>query len=458
MSRQPSRRRSIVWTALVAVAGLIAMGCSTTPPSVPWRGADCGPPPTIASGASLYGCNLAGALLSGVDLSGADLRGAVLTGADLSGANLTGADLTGANLTGANLTGANLTEAVLAGAILIGAIFASAILSGASFDFGTVYGSKGLGGGKASGSKCTGDYCPGFNQATVDNGHPLCNPNVGAVWGDWFYVHRTEAQLAAAGKRSVVVDGSTSFAGAVFDFSDQDLPAVLLLRGINWSLADFSGAQFIDTAFGCQSGTGARFGGATFTSTGVGEHSTHWYAIDLTDSDFSASRWVGVVMSTTNFTGSNFASSEIVNWALENQLDFDGDGEPDNGYVSPYYLLNLSDTDFSFASLGLEVNPGTGHATLELSGEFDAPLSSTSFAGANLTGAHIANAVLNGADFSGVTSTGTTMTGPSLYYGANFTGDWSGSTWVGPFGFDSTTTCPDGSAYDSVTNVCLPPA
>lgn len=442
------------WTRLgrvvsVAVVAVALVGCTTGPGTPVAVGSDCGSPPTIAAGASLFGCNLSGAGLAGVDLSGADLRGAILTGADLQNANLSGADLTGANLTGANLTGANLEGAVLAGAILIGALFVNAILSGASFNFGVVYGPDGNGGGSPTGGSCSGPYCPGYNGATVDTGHPVCDPTQ--------FVHVSHADLLAYNARSVVVDGTTSFAGAVFDYSASSEPSVILLRGLAWSDADFSGATFVNANFACQQGSGARFAGATFTSTDVGDDSSHWYAVDFPNSDFSNTTWTGVVMSDVDFDGSDFHGTSISNWVLENALDFDNDGQPDDGFVPDPYLLRLDGVDFSGSQLGVDVNPGTGSALMELSGYFDTPFfSTTSWAGADLQGAVISSMLLTGADLTGVTATGATVRS-SVFDGANFSGGWSGAIWPDPavdYSFTGAT-CPDGSAYDAAAP-CLP--
>lgn len=329
-----------------------------------------------------------------------------------------------------------------------------------NFDFGTVYGPTGTGGGGPSGSSCVGTYCPGHNSANVDTGHPLCAEDVGlnGGFGEWFYVYRSPATLAAEGRRSVVVDGSTSFAGAIFDNTNQSLPSVITLRGINWSTADFSNATFINIGFGCQVGTGARFAGATFLSTGVAVDAVHLYALDFKNSDFSNTTWTGVVMSTVDLTGSDLSDSVFSNLAFEDQTDFDSDGVSDDGYVAPPYLLYLNGTNMTSVRMGLDVNPGTGSNAMVLSGEFNGnPFRSTSFAGANLTNAELANMVLRGADLSGVTATGATVWGASYFENSTFEGGWSGASWPGGSPNYSFTgaTCPDGSTYDAATP-CLP--
>lgn len=461
MNRHGSTRLRWMLTAALTVLSVLATSCATNTGggSTLWLGTDCGTSPVIAPGASLFGCNLTGLDLTGANLSGADLRGALLSNANLTGADLTNANLEGANLTGANLTNANLTGANLAGAILIGALFIGAILSGVSFDFGHAYGADGNGGGAPSGGSCVGTYCAGYNQATVDNGHPLCDPDVGAGgFGDWFFVHRTQSQLQAAGTRSVVLDGATSFKGAVFDYSNQDLPSIIQLRGISWSTADFSDATFVNAGFGCQQGTGARFSGATFTSTGIAENALHWYVVSFTDSDFSDSTWTGAVMSTIDFTGSSFAGAHISNWQTENQVDFNSDGAPDDGWVTPLYLMRLDDTDFTGARVGMDVNPGTGSAHVKLSDNFNnMGFTTVSLANANLSGAELGSLEVVGADLSGVTATGTTLHGPGFFGGANFTGGWAGANWAsGAEWYDfSGATCPDGNPYSQATP-CLP--
>lgn len=449
-------------TVALTVLSVLGTSCATDTGggTALWLGADCGTSPVIAPGASLFGCNLTGLDLTGADLSGADLRGALLSSANLTGADLTGANLEGANLTNANLTNANLTGANLAGAILIGALFIGAILSGVSFDFGHAYGSDGNGGGAPSGNSCVGTYCAGYNQATVDNGHPLCDPDVGVGgFGDWFFVHRSSGQLAAAGMRSVVLDGATSFHGAVFDYSNLELPSILLLRGISWSIADFSDTTFVNAGFGCQQGTGARFSGASFTSVGISENALHWYVVSFTNSDFSQTTWTGAVMSTIDFTGSDFSGATITNWAMENQVDFDSDGQPDRGWVWPYYLMRLDGTNFTGARIGMDVNPGTGSAAVDLAGNFtNTGFTSVSFAGADLSGATIGYLGVQGADLTNVTtSAGTTIYGPGFFGGANFTGGFTGANWAStPDWYDfSGATCPDGNPYSHATP-CLP--
>lgn len=441
-------------TTVIALVVCLAAGACAANPTSTWVGSDCGASPNLGPGASLFGCNLTGLDLSNLNLSGADLRGAVLVNANLAGSDLSGANLEGANLTGANLTGANLTGAILAGAILLGALFIGANLAGVNFDFGLVYGASGNGGGRPSGNSCVGAYCPGYNGTTVDNGHPLCSSQVGASFGEWFYVHQTEADLQTSGRRSVVIDSATSFHGATFDYSNQTLPSIVTLRGMKWSDADFSDATFINVGFGCQQATNARFSGATFTSTAVGVDASHWYVVDFKNSDFSGTTWTGVVMSDVDFSGSDFSNATISNWSLENQLDFNDDGQPDNDYPSPYHLLRLDNTNWNGARIGMDVNPGTGNDAVILSGTFNnTPFKSVSLAGADLSNSEIGYVVMSGANLTGITTNNTVIHGPGFFGGSDFSGGWVGATWTSPsvyYDF-SAATCPDTSIYDPIT-------
>ncbi len=450
------RNRLIVPLVAALCVALVGSGCAS-PSSGPTKGSQCTDPPTLVAGASLFGCVLAGLDLSGIDLSGSDLRGADLSGTDLSGANLSYADLTGANLTNSNLSGADLTGAILAGAILIGAWLINAILTGTSFDFGKVFGTDGMGGsGVPSGSSCVGPYCPGYNGATVDTGDPLCSAQM-ADFADFsdlnnqpFYVHRSQQNLIDQGERSVVVDSSTSFAGAVFDYSNVGI-VIYELRGIGWGDADFTGATFINAAFGCQIADGARFANTHMSSTGGPGRGTYFYHVSFMGSDFSGSTIIDGVPSDANFDGSNFENSHLTAWSLE----VPGIFSQELNEQLPFHLLNLNNTNFHNAHIGDFPDPVSGNSLMALGGVFNGLYRSSTWSNANFDGASIAELAIPNGDLSGASATGATVSGNGAFYGTNFLGGWSGSTWLGVYDF-SAAKCPDGST-GSASNPCFVP-
>lgn len=410
--------RTLVGLVVVAMLGAGMAACVPNPAG-PIVGAQCTSPPSLVPGASLFGCNLAGLNLSGLDLTGTNLAGANLSNADLTGATLRNVNLEGANLSGANLTGADLTGAILAGAILLGAVFVNALLGGTSFDFGRAFGPAGLGGGTPSPAACIGIYCPGFNQATIDTGDPLCDANLATYTAGEFFVHRSVAELASLGKRSVVTDAATNFHGATFDYSASELP-VALLRGVSWRFADFSGTTFINGAFGCQIADGANFSSADIRSTGAGGLATHIYHMSFLNADFSNSSIVGAALSDVSFAGSAFTDARLADVAIEVPDIF----TVEQNENLPYFLVNFDNTDFANAEVGVYVNPATGMNGLTLGGAGLISIRSTTWRNADLSGAVVADVLIPGGDFTGTVA--------------------PGSTWSGTFNFEGAT-CPDGS-------------
>lgn len=430
--------RRIVYLIAVAV---VAASC-VTPTSSGGLGADCTSPPSLAAGSSLFGCNLSGLDMSGLDLTGADLRGAILVGANLIEANLTNANLEGANLTNANLEGANLTGAILSGAILLGAYFLLANLTGAQFDFGRAFGSDGSGGGQPTGAGCTGDYCPGYNAATVDTGDPLCDPELAS---QGFFVHRTEEDLAAAGQRSVVTDSNTNFSGALFDNSNSPAPR-FQTRALPLGTAYFSGATFINVEIACKIADGARFPGATFRGTGYGGNATHMYHLSFLNSVFTASTFQGVVFSDVTFAGSSFTGSTWSDVSLEVPDIFPIEmNEP-----LPYFLLNLDHTNFSNARIGIVPNPYTGGTAVTLGGTFAGLFRTTNWANSTFFRAKISNLTIPGGDLSSTSTRFAEVTAPGEFANATLLNGWAQSTWSGSFGWEGTT-CPDGTIGSSAT-------
>lgn len=435
---------------LVAVlAAALVGGCVPDTAGVPTLGPDCSSPPRLAPGASLFGCDLSGFDLRGLDLSGSDLSGADLSGADLSGSNLQYAHLEGANLTGANLTGADLTGAILAGAILIGALFVNAILFDVDFDFGRVFGASGTGGGVPVGgttgggvpAPCSGAYCPGYNETTVDTGDLICSGDMETMTGGQLYIHRTEADLVADGERSVVTDATTSFRGAVFDFSSQD-ESVMLLRGLSWAHADFSEATLSNLAMACQVADGARFSGATI----LGRPHAGFIHMSFRNSDFSGSTLDNVDLLDVTFAGSD---AHGATWSdLSIQLVEELFVPASNANIPPN-VLDLSDVDFSDAVLGLAPDEFDGFQGFGfggyLRGDVDPPvLRWTDWAGADLRGALITDLIGVGNDFTGAVTDGLTVGGSGSVAGATFDAGWLGVDWTGDYDFTGAI-CPDGS-------------
>ncbi|NLA36117.1 MAG: pentapeptide repeat-containing protein [Actinobacteria bacterium] len=453
-------RISVFIVTLMAMA-MIASGCVEPDGSAsPFVGAQCGNPPTLVPGASLFGCSLAGFDLSGLDLSGADLRGADLSGADLSDANLRSADLTGANLTFANLTGADLSGAVLAGAILIGALFINAILTGTSFSFGPVLGADGNGGGaQPAGPECTGPFCPGYNEvdSPTGPGRAVCEPDVGGIFGQGnpeeesdrpFFLVPGAGDLEEAGARSVVTDAATSFAGATFDFSDADGGA-WLLSGLNLSRADFTGATFVDTNLACKVLDGGRFAGTRFVADNVMGGMFH---ISGVGADFAGAEFVSHYFCDVDLSDAQMAASSFTGFIGISCAEF----LPNEFYDAlPEVLLRLDGADLTNATIGGGPNPLPGPVVVYFSPEIGShsPGSSaktSSLLGTNLDGAHLEGVWLNRADFTGASADGVSVSGPSYFRDAIFGQGWTNTTWSGQIDFDGAS-CPDGSTGSAAT-------
>ncbi len=436
------RGKSVVLPVAVVAFALVAGACGTPPAASP-IGSDCDSPPVIGPLASLYNCSLAGLDLTGVDLSGADLRGADLTGTNLSSADLSNAKLNGAILTNANLSGADLTGAILSGAILLGALFVGANLLGAVFDFGgftpPAGGGGSAGGGVTPPGPCTGPYCPGYNEATIDTGVDICGETYGADLGyPSFYLHRDPATLAANKQRSVVTDAATDFTGATLGGD------MFSLRGLSLSKADFTDATIHGVTVGCQNGSGARFDGATFVggelidvtlpnSTAVGTtfQDLSMCAVDLSDSDLDSAKFLGEtgpsctdIMSAvparfsavTMFERSSMVGAQFGDPALLS--DDPASGAPNGWYTS------------TWASY---IGDGTPSVTFE---------------DADLDGATATYAVFRQADFSGASLVGfaSQAQGQAARYElVDFTtADWSAASFSGPHEYTDST-CPDGT-------------
>lgn len=457
----------IAMALVVALLAGVMVGCTgdTGGTAGPMVGADCTNPPQLVPGASLFGCSLMGFDLSGLDLSGANLSGADLSGVNLSGSNLTNANLEGANLTGANLTEANLTGAILSGAILIGAIFLNAILKGALFDYGKVFGATGsggngtpVGGANAPGGtgSCTGPYCPGYNEATVDLGiAPLCSPDLYDETEGEFYSYRSQQDLADAGLRSVVTDSSTSFEGALLDFSDAGF-AAFNLRALNVGKADFSNSTIIRGSITCQNADGARFHGATIHGLGDGSNRAFFYDSSLKNSDFSDTKIWLTAFSDVTFAGSNAQNAD---WTASG-IEVAGIFPPEAQALIPRTLVDLSNVNFQGALLGVTDNPTDGRHGLKLGGYVDGDgtyplfdLFSTTFAGADLRNAQIKSLENPGGNFVGAQTDGVTVWGWGTVAGAVFDSGWLGAAWFGDYDFDGAT-CPDGS-LGSPANPCF---
>lgn len=439
------RGKAIAVVACVAVA-LVAGSCTNNPTGggMAPTGSGCMSPPVIGPGASLYNCSLIGLDLSGVDLTGADLRGSDLTGADLSGANLTNANLSGANLTGANLTGADMAGAILSGAILLGALFLGANLLGAVFDFGgfTPPAGGSTGGGGAVGTPvgaCTGPYCAGYNEATVDTGVDVCGETYGADLGvPSFYLHQDSDTLAVNGRRSVVTDAATDFTGAVLGGTQ------FAFRGLSLSKANFTNAVIHGVSVGCQDGSGGRFDGATFvggeliditlpntTAVGATFVDLHMCSVNLSDSDLDGAKFRGETGSTCTdimnavpsrfsaivmFERSSLVGAQFGDPAL---LGEDPAGTAPNGWYRSAWVNYTGD--------------GKPSVTFQ-----DADLTS-----ASATYPEFRNARFTGATLSSFVSQAQAQ--PALYDSVDFTtADWTGATFTGPHDYTGSS-CPDGT-------------
>ena len=412
-------------------------------------GAGCIGALQLVPGASLWGCNLAGLDLSGLDLTGADMSGADLTNADLSGANLSRANFTGANLTNANLTGANLTGAILAGAILLGALFVNALFFNTSFDFGAVPRSSGGGGGGTGGTSCTGPYCAGYNEATVDTGDLLCSDELGAITGSAFELHLSQQQLEERGLRSTVTDSNTSFRGATFSFTNQD-ESILFFRGLGLSHADFTDTTFENFAILCRDVTGARFSGVTIRSAPFASfaHAT------FRNSDFSHSTVEGIELTDANFTGSDISDSvwfDVMAVVIEELL------VPASNANIGLQMLDLSGVDFSGSTLGLareldeEGEPGQFrgvHVGGLRRGDSPPVVRFASWAGADLRDATITDLNAEANIFTGALTDGLTVQGEGTAAGATFDAGWLSVNWTGDYDFTGAT-CPNGSVGSS---------
>lgn len=442
------KRLTLLVTALALVAGAACVPNVTA--AAPSVGSACTSPPLLAAAASLFGCNLAGLDLSGVDLSGADLHGADLSGANLSNADLAGADLTGANLTGANLTGANLTGAILAGAILLGAIFVNALLGQTSFDFGAVFGSTGTGGsgipvGGSSGATCSGTYCPGYDESTDNRTDWLCDPNLENVINEpGLWLTRTSQQLIDSGQRSVVTDAGTSFAGAVFDYTGDDM-AALRLRGLDMSKADFTGATFKGAQLACRNLRNGRFSSTNFT---VGHRNGEFHSSSADGADFSGARFNFQTFCAVSFNGADLSNTT---WGGGSALACAGMMPPEELTAMGPILLTFLGADLSGARFGGSPQDPTPDGTVGWDGvalgiEYygSGPVVSTSFEGADLTTATFHNAFLKGAQFTGADAAGVVASGFTNFDGAVFGTGWATSTWTGATSFVGAV-CPDGS-------------
>jgi len=408
-------------------------------------GSDCQSPPVIGPGASLYNCSLSGLDLSGVDLSGADLRGSDLTGTNLTDANLTNAKLNGANLTNANLTGAEMAGAILSGAILLGALFVGANLLGAVFDFGGFTppsgGSGGGGGGGSAPPPCSGPYCAGYNEATVDTGEDICGETYGADLGyPSFYLHQDTDTLEDANQRSVVTDSATDFSGATLGGDTFNL------RGLSLTKANFTNATIHGGIVACRPEGSAHLDGATFIgtefddvtmpftqATGVTFQDSSFCAVDLSDSTLDGAKFLGETGSACtdvmSAVPSRFSAMVMFNRSSLIGAQF---GDP----------ALLSDDPGSITSWFRSwwVNAtGDGKPPVDFT---DADLTN-----ASITYPHIDGAVFDGATLSGFTSQA--QHDPGLYFNVDFTtADWSGATFTGPHEYTGST-CPDGTVAGS---------
>jgi len=435
--------------AIVLVSGVL-VGCTPQPGGSGGGsalGVDCTTPPNLVPGALLAGCNLVGVNLAGLDLAGADFKGADLQGADLSEANLTGADFEGANLRNANLTGANLTGAVLSGAILIGALFVNALLKGALFDLGRVFGPTGQGGSGTpvggSGSPggtgtCSGAFCPGYNEATVaDDAALLCRSDLGELTDGQVSLVRTEADLVDHGLRSVVTDSTTSFAGAVLDFSDDGF-AIANLRGLSVGRADFSGATLVNPVIACQDTDGARLTGVTIHGTSAKDRAMI-YNTDLRNADLAGSVLWLVGLAHVDLSGSDAHSAD---WTATGVV-------ATNNY--PYQsdlAADLTGVNFQGASLGVTANPTNGTSGFWLTEvnmmNPDPPRFYATLVGADLGNAHVRDLIAPNAMFSGVQTAGLVVDGVGSVRGATFDAGWLGVNWSGDYDYTDAT-CPDGT-------------
>ena len=426
------------------VVALVAGACSTTPPApVSPIGADCTDPPTIGPSASLYNCVLSGLDLSGVDLSGADLRGADLSGSNLSGADLSGARMNGANLTGTNLTGAQMAGAILSGAILLGAIFVGANLFGALFDFGGFKvpggGSGGSGGGGANPpGPCSGPYCPGYNEATIDTGEEVCGETYGADDGlPSFYLHQDSDTLEAKGQRSTVTDSATDFTGATLGGSQ------FAFRGLSLAKANFTNATISDVMVGCQSGSGGRFDGATFLNTSL---------IDVTLPSTTA---VGVTFSNmsmcaVNFSDSDFDGAVFLAGTRSSCVDTMETLPPGFSAIVMFERSSLVGAQFGDPSA---TEPPDSQQRVNWEYTMSGPGASVTFEDADLDNVVVAHgnfntAVFDNASLAGFSSSSLDQFAAGRYYDIDFTtADWSSASFVGPHEWQGST-CPDGSTGD----------